>query len=457
MARLRNKLVAALEELLFRRTDIRVADWRALVEGTLSHFLPHGSQLPARLNDLAQQGSSGSIGSPSKPTEDSMQIEEEYKSVIRAACEEGKALNPEPPSTNQGQIELAIAKGYFKSWPFRLVVGGILVDDSSRTVQSFGFRVNRSQRQCADRCRIASGNSRLYNRATKWLPMVRSRTIVALLSLGLVLCLGSSNSLANQAPHQASQSTLPGFDEMVNLLQLALHTRIVPVTNFRASKGTWHISALKLSGDTLIGTYSPTPQLTFHVQSIHCTDKYLGERDDATILGPTETAAEFYEANVQFATYRPDDFSPCLLSGMASEMQTGTVTHETTTENADIVTSHGRAMRHLVNWLRFLNLQNDNPGRAANFFVTILDLEKAELLRLESSDDYERTRGELALFETLFPSSEFFLGASLSGENKGHARDFLTTRIRIRKKLSVFLPEASQSIKRDEALLANFR
>jgi hypothetical protein len=103
-----------LEDVLVRRTDIRVEDWRALVEDTLRHFLPNDSRLLGRLNDLAHE----------EPT----QIEEAYKSVIRAACEELKAITTEPqPAINQEQIELAITRGYFKSWPFRLVVGGILV------------------------------------------------------------------------------------------------------------------------------------------------------------------------------------------------------------------------------------------------------------------------------------------------------------------------------------------
>lgn len=278
--------------------------------------------------------------------------------------------------------------------------------------------------------------------------------------LCVLLSLSLPRPLLAQTPPGTKPMNPEKFNALLELLRYAVRSRLAEITNFKTpdAQVTWRVTSQHITKDVLIAGYSPSPNLVFHVQAIQCHD--LGkDLIDATILGPTETAADFYDANVQFVFYPPDDYLPCMAPDMKITRQQGNVRHEPETSwtKASIYSSHDRAIRQVYNWFLFLAGQRDDPKRTADFFVTILDKEKAELLRLESTGDHSETAGELNFFETLFPSSTFDGNVPLDQQGRARVRDFLTTRIRIRTKLGVFLPGASERIQRDEALLQKFR
>ncbi len=118
-----------LQDLAERR-DRDTFDWIALAEDTLRHFLPADSQLLARFTTVKAQAYSETKESlTTLPAELSMKIERECKGVVRAASDLITTLSTEaaPPVNLELEIERVIQKGYFKSWPFRLVIGGLLL------------------------------------------------------------------------------------------------------------------------------------------------------------------------------------------------------------------------------------------------------------------------------------------------------------------------------------------
>jgi hypothetical protein len=90
-------------------------DWLALVEDTLRNYLPDGSQLLARFEELKKSWASG----PS-PEGDTKAVENATRSLVTAASDLIK--NSASPSGLEQAVDRAITKGYFKSWPFRFVL-----------------------------------------------------------------------------------------------------------------------------------------------------------------------------------------------------------------------------------------------------------------------------------------------------------------------------------------------
>jgi hypothetical protein len=118
---------SVLQDLAHRR-DREMLDWVALAEDTLRNLLTADSQLLARFTRIRAQVDTDGKGQLTTQAAELAKIERELKGVIRAAGDLIGTLGAEQASPSlEQEIECAIQKGYFKSWPFRLVIGGLFV------------------------------------------------------------------------------------------------------------------------------------------------------------------------------------------------------------------------------------------------------------------------------------------------------------------------------------------
>jgi hypothetical protein len=244
-----------------------------------------------------------------------------------------------------------------------------------------------------------------------------------------------------------------------DVLILGLARRAADIANFQLPQVNtgWDLSILRLYGDTFIMTYKPPAGFTFYVQAVLCSKKQA--TIDASILGPTEKARDFYDANVNFlATTSGSDLTNYVECGGEAHLL-GTLS-EVGTEipGTKYITSEDRAILHLCGWIRYFSSKNGkNTQRAADFLVTALDKEKEHLLALESKKSYSELADTLDLFDKQFPSDGFDQALLLSSEAKAHVRSYLETTIRIRGKLKPFIADAQTRISKDQTLLAMFR
>jgi hypothetical protein len=251
-----------------------------------------------------------------------------------------------------------------------------------------------------------------------------------------------------------------------DVLVLALARRAAPITNFEFPQvnAGWDLSILRQDDDTFINSYRPPAGFTFYVQAILCSkeDKLFSKEGaliDASILGPTETATDFYDANVNFLMTTSDHAVTNYVMCGGEAHLLGTISSRTTEiPGTDYFTSEDRAIRHLCAWMEYFSSEkHKNPRRAADFLVTALDKEKAHLLALDSGKSYSELSTALDLFDKQFPADGFDQALSLSPEAKAHVRAYLETTIRIRGKLKPFIPSAEARISIDQARLAMFR
>ncbi len=256
------------------------------------------------------------------------------------------------------------------------------------------------------------------------------------------------------------------FGYSADVLIAALARRAASITNFefpRLNAG-WDISILRLDESTFIMSYTPPAAAKFYVQAILCTkeDKLFAKQDDAlmdaTILGPTETASDFYDANLNFLMTNSDhQATDYVLCGGEAHLMGAISSRTTEIPGTDFYTSEDRAIRHLCAWIEYFESEKgENAQRAAEFLVTALDKEKAHLLALDSDKKYSDLPHALDLFDQQFPHDGFDWALSLGPEAKAHVRAFLETTIRIRAKLKPFVPSAEARISKDQALLAMF-
>jgi hypothetical protein len=219
----------------------------------------------------------------------------------------------------------------------------------------------------------------------------------------------------------------------------------------------WSTKIMRLDESTFIFTYSPSEGLEFQVQGIECTKKEVFI--DYTILGPTESAADFYEANVNFLISKSNgdllNFVEC--SG-DTNLLGGFTSRSTDIPGMEFDTSEDRVMRHLCAWLHYFQSdKGKNPQRAADFLVTLLDKKKARLLALESEKNYQDVVDSLDLFDKQFPVGGFDRSLPLDVDARARIRSYFETTIRLCGKLKPFMPDADTRISKDEALLATFR
>jgi hypothetical protein len=242
-----------------------------------------------------------------------------------------------------------------------------------------------------------------------------------------------------------------------DVLIAALARRANSITDFQFPQLNtgWSLSLMRMDEDTFILSYTPPSGITFYIQALICSKKGLV---DSTILGPTETASDFYNANVHFLLSNSgDDSMNYVMCGGETHLMGKISSGTTSIPGVEYVTSEDRAIRHLSGWLQyFTSEKRNNPQRAADFLVTALDKEKAHLLELESDKSYSELADALNLFDQQFPADGFDRAPSLNADAKAHVRSYFETTIRIREKLKPLIPNADARISKDEALLATF-
>jgi hypothetical protein len=266
-----------------------------------------------------------------------------------------------------------------------------------------------------------------------------------------------------QAPATAADADADSLKVPRDLLMDALNARIKPLTNFQIPAGTakWEVRLLRLNDDAFIVDYTIASKPPFQVQAIVCHETLAeskSTRVDATILGPNETADEFYEANLVYAWYPPDLEPPCTVQFMTFSIQNGWVKHDFDNAKRDayFTTSPERAVRHMANWVGYLAQNRGDRKRAAQFLAAALEHESDELLKLASGSNLEDAVHRLALLEQTLPSTLFDLQLPLTAAQSVQIGRFLQLRLRLRQKLAAFVDNSGALIQRDQALLRRF-
>ena len=260
-------------------------------------------------------------------------------------------------------------------------------------------------------------------------------------------------ALGQPEPVFADDLTLPN-----ELLTDGLNARTTPLTNFQIPHhfARWDVKLLRLNEDAFIVNYTVGSAPPFQIQAIICSPTIGGEsvtRVDATILGPTETADAFYDANLTFAFYPPDTTPPCMVKFMSDDIRTGWVERDKVRRDAYLTTSHDRAVRHMANWVQYLAENRDDRDRSAEFLASALKHEADRLRDLASGTDLKEAMEHLVLLERTLPASLFDLQLPLTSDQLGQLKRFLQLRLELQQKLATFSSGSDELIQRDQALL----
>lgn len=296
---------------------------------------------------------------------------------------------------------------------------------------------------------------------------------------------------ARQSP--ASQAgTAPNGDEQkqmleltVQLMKLASGLRATPITEpeipTEEVHGQWSMKYFELTGDTLVVKYVLEPQYKFYIQATQCrSEGKAPEFLDATILGPHETAATFYDANLKFVGPPKSELLSCQRVGVETRTvipNRGTIrTLSLGSGQVDVAIakaggpssaespvttvvseSRERVLSHMCNWLAFFAKQEGDARKSADFLITILDKYEAVLLDTDAEGDLKHLSYKVDLFDATFPFFVLESNFSMSDKARVQASEFLQVLLRMRKKLRVVAPKSAENIARDEALLQRLR
>lgn len=286
----------------------------------------------------------------------------------------------------------------------------------------------------------------------------------------------SPASRAGTTPRDNEQKQMLELTQQ--LMKLANGLRATPIAEAgiptEEVHGQWNMNYLVLTNDVLVVTYVLEPRYKFYVQGIQCR---LKEKEagflDATILGPEETAATFYSANLKFVDPQNVDFVTCQragveiytvvrdriirtisLGGGQVDVATAKATSPSSVESSvKISESRERVLGHMCNWLAFFAKQDEDARKRKDFLITILDRYEAVFLDTEGKGDLKLLSYKVDLFDTLFPFFVLESNPSLSDEERVKVRQFFQVLVRIRKELRVVAPTSAQNIARDEALM----
>jgi hypothetical protein len=244
----------------------------------------------------------------------------------------------------------------------------------------------------------------------------------------------------------AAQLSEPAFDNRAT----PVNEPGVPATKVEKQ---WQIDLLRLTEDSFILTYKAEPEYRFSVQSILCDLDGKTKVSDGTLLGSTENAATFYEANYTFYVKDDVEFARCAIP----QTQMSITSSAQNLRQRTLYESHDRALRQMCNWLRFLAKDGRDPVRAADFLIFILARHRQELVSIDSKANLQRLAGEMGFFDRVFPFEIFDASAVLTEAARSRAREFFQTTILLRQKLALLAPKTAEKISRDQALLQSLR
>jgi hypothetical protein len=170
---------------------------------------------------------------------------------------------------------------------------------------------------------------------------------------------------------------------------------------------------------------------------------------DAVFLLPGESASQFFEANRTYRARTDADFMLCMPEGFTSRLLGGGYPNPPTWAESDT-----RALIHLGGLLEFFATYESNPGRAAD--LARVGLERwREVLLAAAARGLTESKGSLALFDRVFPSSAL-QRLSLPPAGRTAARAVFQITVQLRRKLKPLAPEVAANLGRDEALLARY-
>jgi hypothetical protein len=260
-----------------------------------------------------------------------------------------------------------------------------------------------------------------------------------------LLVLASLRSVVAQTGDNSDSMKLPR-----DMLVAALNARTAPLRDVKIPGGTvtWKITYYSLGHGNVIVTYALGDTRPFRLQAIVCEE----------VLGPTETAEQFYDANLTFAMDPMESVPPCTAAGSDYSVQSGWVKHAWDTDRRDVflATSHDRVLRHMSNWIRYHADAGNDPGRAAHFLAVGLQHEADRLYALATGTDLKEAMQHLDLLEVTVPDALFDPRPSLSPDETAQVVRFLKLRLSTRQKLAIFADDSARLIQRDKDLLNEF-
>jgi hypothetical protein len=273
-----------------------------------------------------------------------------------------------------------------------------------------------------------------------------------------LLVLASLRSVVAQTGDNSDSMKLPR-----EMLVAALNARTAALRDVEIPGGTvrWKIAFYSLGHGNVIVTYVLGDTRPFRLEAIICDEVVFGQKStrfDTTLLGPTETAEEFYDANLTFAMDPKESVPPCMAEGSDYSVQSGWVKHEWDTDRRDVLlaTSHDRVLRHMSNWIRYLAGAGNDPDRASHFLAVGLQHEADRLYALATGTDLKEAMLHLNLLEVTVPDALFDPRPSLSPDETAQVVRFLNLRLSMRQKLAIFADDSARLIQRDKDLLNEF-
>jgi hypothetical protein len=243
----------------------------------------------------------------------------------------------------------------------------------------------------------------------------------------------------------------------------ALNARTAPLRDVEIPGGTvtWNVNVYSLGHGNIIMTYALGDTRPFRLQAIICEEVLGGQKSirfDTTLLGPTETAEQFYDANLTFAMDPKETVPPCMAAGSNYSFKNGWVKREWETDRRDVflATSHDRVLHHMSNWIRYLAGKANDTNRASHFLAVALQHEADRLYALATGTDLKEAMQHLALLEVTVPDALFDPRPSLSPNETAQVLRFLNLRLSMRQKLAIFADDSARLIQRDKDLLNEF-
>jgi hypothetical protein len=245
-----------------------------------------------------------------------------------------------------------------------------------------------------------------------------------------------------------AQGKVPVADEP-NLLQQtlgkAIAARVKPHPELKPFQGRFEVYVVKVSDDGLVmRLQAPNNGGVFHLHSLVCDHGAMPDRvSDAVILGPLESARQFYDDNLS-TTLIPSadsDLLRCVREGWRL------------TTTGGVTKSRTRILSHMDGLLRYFLQYKPDPRRGADLLQVAAAGWREELQALNESKDLNSLSRGLHLIDGDFPF-ELLERARLDDVTRAASRELLNTTLFLRRKLSAFDEKAGAYIERDEALLA---
>lgn len=261
----------------------------------------------------------------------------------------------------------------------------------------------------------------------------------------LVLLTGVS-PLTGRAQSQSSPLSL---EESLQILRNAMNSRVAQLGfDIPREQMDWKVNISKVAEKAAILSFHPERGVDFSVQISLCKLEAEALITDATILGPKETAAEFYRDNLSFLLFVPEiTYVRCLPGGVHLETRN-------LTDGRILHTSDERLLIGMSGWLAFLARSQD-AGRMLDFLRAIISRQRDAIIDADRSKNYGDVAWRIKLLDQSFPFS-ILDGSEFAPADREAIHDWLATTLTERNKLKVLEPELAANISRDEKLLARF-